>query len=64
MIGNFSIVKAVGKFLLGAIGALLGVLQANPALITDRLPQALVAMGVGGIIVEIIDYLHNRITSK
>ncbi len=54
--------KALGKFLLGAVGTGVALLQTNPDLLLSRLPEGLVAMSIGGAVVEIIDFAHHKLT--
>jgi hypothetical protein len=61
IIGNFDVVKGISKFLLGAGAVAVAFLVSNPDIILNLLPQTFVALGLGGLVVELVDYIKNCI---
>lgn len=59
-----NLAKAIGKFLMGFIGTGIGLVATNPTIITDLIPEQWATMTLAGLVVEIIDFAHHKLTSK
>ena len=57
---NWNTWKGVSKFLLGAIGVIGGIYVGNPQPILNVIGNNWISGLVGGLIIEGVDYLHNR----
>jgi hypothetical protein len=59
-----NLAKAIGKFLMGFVGTGIGLVATNPSMLTDLIPEKWATMTLAGLVVEIIDLIHNKLTSK
>jgi len=60
----FNLSKGIGKFLLGALGVIAGLATNNPQAIMSVVPQNWLSITIGGLLVEGIDFLHNKLFKK
>jgi len=60
-IGDFNVLKGLWKFALGAVSVFIAHLIANPTALTSILPEKWISIVGAGFILELLDYLLNKI---